>query len=487
METLTYSKELLKHFRNPKYVKKLKNPDGVGEVGNIKCGDIMHLEIKVENDKIKDIGFQTFGCLPPKEEVLIKEGEWTNVSSIKINEDVLNSDGESTRVVENYVRNYKGDLITITPFISKFNSIRLTPEHPVLCIKRNWLKSARKSNNKCGWLRVDKKELFSVKPDFVEARKLEASDYLIFVPNQKRRDSNIFTEDMMKLIGYYLAEGYTSARGNVINFSFNKKEKENIRDLKKLIYNITGKTGKERTRNNVTEIYVCSLKWANFFIKICGKYARHKKLSDEILILPFKKQWKMIETYVKGDGNIYQRREGDSPTYRITTASRNLAIQIQEILARGGIFASIKKDNRIRKDHYIENRKVNFNQHYEVSFKLDKKNRFYHLNGKYILVPIKKIEKKYYDNKVYNFQVEGEPPSYLVKGFAVHNCPAAVASSDVVCEVVKGKTIEQAEKITKDEIVKKLGGMPLIKIHCSILGIEALKKSIEDYKKKNEK
>ena len=59
---MNYTKELLKHFNNPKYVKKIKNPDGVGEVGNIQCGDIMHLEIKVEDNKIEDIGFHTFGC-----------------------------------------------------------------------------------------------------------------------------------------------------------------------------------------------------------------------------------------------------------------------------------------------------------------------------------------------------------------------------------------------------------------------------------------
>jgi nitrogen fixation NifU-like protein len=63
---LTYTKELMKHFRNPKYVKDIKNPDGIGKVGNIRCGDVMHLKIKVENKKgkeiIKDIGFQTFGC-----------------------------------------------------------------------------------------------------------------------------------------------------------------------------------------------------------------------------------------------------------------------------------------------------------------------------------------------------------------------------------------------------------------------------------------
>ena len=57
-----YTKELMKHFENPKFVKNLKNPDGVGEVGGAACGDIMHLEIKVKDDKISDIGFKTFGC-----------------------------------------------------------------------------------------------------------------------------------------------------------------------------------------------------------------------------------------------------------------------------------------------------------------------------------------------------------------------------------------------------------------------------------------
>jgi len=73
-------------------------------------------------------------------------------------------------------------------------------------------------------------------------------------------------------------------------------------------------------------------------------------------------------------------------------------------------------------------------------------------------------------------------------GFQTFGCPAAVASSDVVCELAKGKTIEQAKKITKEDIIKKLKKMPPIKIHCSILGIQALNKAIENYEaKKNEK
>lgn len=59
---LSYSKKVLSHFRNPHNVGKIKNADGVGEVGNIGCGDVMKLYIKVENEKIKDIKFETYGC-----------------------------------------------------------------------------------------------------------------------------------------------------------------------------------------------------------------------------------------------------------------------------------------------------------------------------------------------------------------------------------------------------------------------------------------
>lgn len=61
-----YSKEVIKHFMNPKNVGKLKNPDGVGKVGNPVCGDVMWIYIKVgkrgSEEIIRDIKFQTLGC-----------------------------------------------------------------------------------------------------------------------------------------------------------------------------------------------------------------------------------------------------------------------------------------------------------------------------------------------------------------------------------------------------------------------------------------
>lgn len=68
--------------------------------------------------------------------------------------------------------------------------------------------------------------------------------------------------------------------------------------------------------------------------------------------------------------------------------------------------------------------------------------------------------------------------------FKTMGCCAAIASSDVVCGLAKGKTLEKAEKITRKEILKELHGLPPIKYHCSLLGEDALKNAIKDYKSK---
>lgn len=57
-----YSEKVMDHFSNPRNVGELENPSGTGTVGNAKCGDIMKMDIKVENDVITDVKFKTFGC-----------------------------------------------------------------------------------------------------------------------------------------------------------------------------------------------------------------------------------------------------------------------------------------------------------------------------------------------------------------------------------------------------------------------------------------
>jgi len=65
--------------------------------------------------------------------------------------------------------------------------------------------------------------------------------------------------------------------------------------------------------------------------------------------------------------------------------------------------------------------------------------------------------------------------------FQTMGCAAAIASSDALCELVKGKNLKDAMKITNKDIIKKLKGLPSIKTHCSNLAADALKKVIENY------
>ena len=68
--------------------------------------------------------------------------------------------------------------------------------------------------------------------------------------------------------------------------------------------------------------------------------------------------------------------------------------------------------------------------------------------------------------------------------FKTYGCVAAIASSDYLCEIAKGKSLDDALKITSKDVVAKMGDVPMIKIHCSVLAQDALKDAIKNYRKK---
>lgn len=129
----------------------------------------------------------------------------------------------------------------------------------------------------------------------------------------------------------------------------------------------------------------------------------------------------------------------------------------------------------------------------------------------YFYLPITDIKKREYSGHVMNLEVEKDH-SFTSEGFCLHNCgdvmwiyikvkdekiedikfetfgcAAAIATSSVVTELAKGKTLDEALKITNKDVVEFLGGLPSIKRHCSLLAEEGLRAAIEDYRKrKNE-
>ncbi|MBW3022394.1 Fe-S cluster assembly scaffold protein NifU [Candidatus Woesearchaeota archaeon] len=85
---------------------------------------------------------------------------------------------------------------------------------------------------------------------------------------------------------------------------------------------------------------------------------------------------------------------------------------------------------------------------------------------------VMKITIKVKDNKIIDIK------------FKTFGCAAAIATSSMITELAKGKTLEEAERITRTDVSESLDGLHPIKQHCSNLAADALKKAIEDYKKK---
>ncbi|MDW8111685.1 MAG: hypothetical protein RMJ96_08800, partial [Candidatus Bipolaricaulota bacterium] len=145
------------------------------------------------------------GCLPAGEQVATPAG-WVNIESLKPGDYVLDENGRSVRIRAVMVRPYKGELITIRP-ISPHNTFQLTPEHPVLCVRREQVQSPRRARKPHWQVEVDTRVLLSAQPEYVPAGELREGDFIVFPKPQPASEPAPFSAEQLRLLGYYLAEG----------------------------------------------------------------------------------------------------------------------------------------------------------------------------------------------------------------------------------------------------------------------------------------
>jgi Fe-S cluster assembly protein SufB len=368
------------------------------------------------------------GCLPPGEKVSLGH-TWTPIESVRPGDVVMASDGCEALVESVRERPFTGDLVEIQP-LSKGNAFRLTPEHPVLAVRRRDVIIKRKPRR--NWLPgVDTRKLTAAQPEFIPAGELERGDFIVFPISKITRPNPRYTPEVMRLLGYYLAEGsayiHNKLHQPVVAFSFGEHEQENIDEVAALVEAFTGKNAMlihDASRSSV-EVRVYSQELLDLCLADCGKLSHAKQLSKTVMELPADLQAHLLEAYFRGDGSVYKRKH---TMVRASTASQALAWQLQELLARQGHYATIS----VRKggSDTILGHEITRRDQYILYYSPDKQMSEVRRTDDYFLVPIKHITRTPYSGPVFNFELASEPNAYLARGFAVHNCTAPIYSSD---------------------------------------------------------
>lgn len=492
-----YSEKVMDHFTNPRNVGEIENPDGVGQVGNPVC--LTPETLVVTNSQVKQI----------KE---LKSG-------IK----VLGHDGQYHAVKKVFKRDYKGQIYTLK--VHNLGEIKLTGEHLIYAIKlADFQHKYKAAQNQI--------------PDWFSSKELAPGDYVLYPVPQRTIDTEAIlleeekpqldykskelpnevrvNKEFLRLLGFYLAEGYvrTAACKGTVGFVFGSEKDNLVKEvvfLMKKVFNLT--PAPVERKNSFIHILFYSARLARFLAKVFGKGAEDKVLPQWAVDLPVEKQKHILYGLWWGNGYIKE------DVAKWVTISKQLAYQTRLLLFRQGIncsFVTSAENHKPSYQIYIEQQesltKLAGILEIELNFKPKLKNpQKTWFDGGYFYAPIWKLEKEAYQGQVYNLEVEGAH-SYLTEAAAVHNCGdvmkltvrikddrivdvkfktfgcgAAVATSSMVTEMVKGKTIQEALKISNKAVAEALDGLPPQKMHCSNLAADALHKAIDDYLSKQSK
>jgi nitrogen fixation NifU-like protein len=505
-----YSKEVMKHFKKPRNMGRMKSPSGIGKVGNVVCilpEEGIHINNRIES-----------------------------IENITYNDKVLGCKGSYNKVSKLFEQFYEGDVIILK---NKLGKTVLTPDHLVLAIKvpkrRKFFDTKVKRNLPAGWYHAENLERRDIVlfPMFKEVKDVD------FIPldipkakfdfRSKELPKKIeVNSDFLRLCGYFLSEGNVQDKKcrTFITLTFNVKEKDYVNDVKKIVKRIFGlevKIRESSDRNTVT-VYIFSSILARFFKKLFGNGAKNKKIPDFMMSLPVEKQKHIIVGMWRGDGHFSTKRIWPRAGY--STISHQLFHQLKILLLRQKIVPSLYKEKRkiVKGVNHKENFRIHVGDRSSlkklanmlgINLCIQKKEKIHSwFDDNYFYTPLSGVGNKKYKGRVCNLEIE-HTKSFSTEAFCLHNCGdvmyiyikikknkkgkdvisditfetfgcvAALATSSMITTMAKGKTIEEALKITREDVANALGGLPRIKIHCSVLASDALTEAIHDYLTKN--
>ncbi|MGH2500573.1 MAG: Fe-S cluster assembly protein SufB [Candidatus Limnocylindria bacterium] len=375
------------------------------------------------------------GCVPVGEQVS-RGDRWANIESIRPGDSVVTADGNKHKVSKTMVRNFAGDMIHLVPQVSGYNTVRVTPEHPVLVVRREAARVPREARH--AWLpEVSTAKLEAATPEYVRAGAVERGDFLVF-PIVEPEPAERFSYAELRLLGFYLSQGSTfddSASGSKgLQFTFDESERERAREVELLCRHLGHKITNisEQPERHAIQVSCTSPYLKEFCEEHAGKHSGQKRLSERVMASPAEDAAVLLDAYLAGDGSRHDR-SGPSTMVRAATASRDLAPQLQELFGRTGIFATIT----VRKggDDAIAGRPIQREDQYILMFSEGRTMGEVRRTPHGYLVPIGEVERVPYDGLVFNLEVPGQE-SYLIRGAAVHNCTAPIFSSNTLHSAV---------------------------------------------------
>lgn len=396
----------------------------------------------------------SMGCWQAGSKVLLGDYSQRNIEDVRIGDTVITHTGETSPVTKLFKRWHRGPAFEVQ-VCGIPEALTITPEHPFWVLSSKQVSQSAKVRHKVAVgtsLEISAAEglIFDMKPSFVHAAHLVKGDYLAIPIPTAISTPKYATEDLARLMGYYLSEGWilrdrTKIRG--VGFSFNIKEVNFHKEVCELIYHLTGKTARVQhcPSKNSTQVRVHDKKLAALLLGLCGEKAHTKKLHPSVLSWAPQLQLQIVGTFINGDGFCTRTgKEAKSHTTYLESTSYNLVSQLCLLLSRNRILWNMERKEYAPMPGW--NSKVTTTWRAAISpFFSDRMSKvsaktpleaptgskfgkFFYQNC--LWLKIDKVTIKDYNDYVYNLEVDGDH-SYVSNLIANHNCIAERA----VCSI----------------------------------------------------
>jgi len=382
---------------------------GLGVSGSYLLNRLSRDHEVVGYERQKEGQFQAV-CLVPETQIITSRGV-IPISEVRAGDLVLTHKGRLRKVIQTFSRYYSGTLVKVTPKYTNL-PIRLTPEHPIRVTRSHFFKSPHPYE----WISVGE----IADPDQVK----------MCVPGIAK-DQEVKPVISPRLIGYYLAEGYSGP--DETYFYFAKEGEEDLVDDTVNLLKQEGFKCHVEHRETSCAVVTYSLKLANI-LRQFGSKAYEKHIPFDYVNLSQGSIVELLRGLFRGDG--CRTKDGIA----LTTSSITLAVQVQLLLRRFGIFVSVRQDRIAGGDTSVINGRLLLRMH--TSFRVDVNGRINELLESFgedaltqyswshadwisrtnnFLIPIRKYESEEYNGLVYNLEVE-EDNSYQTIVGCLHNC-----------------------------------------------------------------